>query len=163
MPRAADYTIQGFLYQFNKTALEIVKAQDDDTITVEGIIEDIEVASSASLMAIQCKYHRSEHSFHSQRDLQAAAPDAQTFLSLSQRRHPPPLASLPGRPPWHPRTRSLRSISRQCHQTLTSTASKHASQWNSGRVTTKSSKRSARNWKRTEFRRATLTPISHRK
>ncbi len=63
MPRTADYTIQGFLYQFNKTALEILKAQADDTITIEGIIEDIEVASSASLKAIQCKYHEASTSF----------------------------------------------------------------------------------------------------
>ena len=63
MQRAADYTIQGFLYQFNKTALEILKAQDDDTITVEGIVEDIEVLSSMSLKAIQCKYHEASTSF----------------------------------------------------------------------------------------------------
>jgi len=63
MPRAADYTIQGFLYQFNKTILEILKAQDDDKITVEGIVEDIEVDSQASLKAIQCKYHEASTSF----------------------------------------------------------------------------------------------------
>jgi hypothetical protein len=63
MPRTADYTIQGFLYQFNKTALEILKSQDDDTIAIEGIIEDIEVASPASLTAIQCKYHEASISF----------------------------------------------------------------------------------------------------
>ncbi len=63
MPRAADYTIQGFLYQFNKTALEILKAKDDDTITVEGIVEDLEIASPASLTAIQCKYHEASTTF----------------------------------------------------------------------------------------------------
>lgn len=63
MPRSADYTIQGFLYQFNKTALEILRAQDDDAITVEGIVEDIEVTSSASLTAIQCKYHEASTAF----------------------------------------------------------------------------------------------------
>ncbi|VFN01680.1 MAG: hypothetical protein BECKG1743D_GA0114223_105383 [Candidatus Kentron sp. G] len=63
MPRTADYTIQGFLYQFNKTALEILKAQDDDTITVEGVIEDIDVDSSASLTVIQCKYHETSRKF----------------------------------------------------------------------------------------------------
>jgi hypothetical protein len=51
------------LYQFNKTALEILNAQDDDTITVEGIVEDIEVESPASLTAIQCKYHEANTSF----------------------------------------------------------------------------------------------------
>jgi len=63
MPRTADYSIQGFLYQFNKTALEILRAQDDDTITVEGIVEDIEVESPASLTAIQCKYHEASTAF----------------------------------------------------------------------------------------------------
>ncbi len=63
MPRTADYTIQGFLYQFNKTAVEILKAQDDDTITVEGIVEDIEIASPTSLTAIQCKYHEASTSY----------------------------------------------------------------------------------------------------
>ena len=63
MPRTADYTIQGFLYQFNKSVLEILRAQDDDTITVEGIVEDIEVASPASRTAIQCKYHEASTSF----------------------------------------------------------------------------------------------------
>lgn len=63
MPRAADYAIQGFLYQFNKTILEILKAQDDDTVTVEGIVEDIEVASPVLLTAIQCKYHEASTSF----------------------------------------------------------------------------------------------------
>ena len=63
MSRTADYTIQGFLYQFNKTALEVLKAQDDDTIIVEGIVEDIEIASLGSLTAIQCKYHEASTSF----------------------------------------------------------------------------------------------------
>ena len=56
MPRTADYTIQGFLYQFNKTVLEVLKAQEDEVITVEGIIEDIEISSPSKLSAIQCKY-----------------------------------------------------------------------------------------------------------
>lgn len=63
MPRAADYTIQGFLYQFNKTAVEILKAQDDDMITVEGIVEDIEVTSGGLLTAVQCKYHEASTTF----------------------------------------------------------------------------------------------------
>jgi hypothetical protein len=63
MPRAADYTIQGFLYQFHKTALEILKAQEDDAITVEGIVEDIEITSQTLKTAIQCKYHEASTSF----------------------------------------------------------------------------------------------------
>lgn len=61
--RAADYAIQGFLYQFNKTALAILKALDDDTITIEGVVEDIEIESLASLTAIQCKYHEASKYF----------------------------------------------------------------------------------------------------
>ena len=63
MSRTADYTIQGFLYQFNRTLLEILSAQDEDKITVEGIIEDIEVTTPATLTAIQCKYHEASTSF----------------------------------------------------------------------------------------------------
>jgi hypothetical protein len=63
MSRTADYTIQGFHYQFNKTLLEILKAPDDAIITVEGIIEDIEVASGDMINAIQCKYHEANTAY----------------------------------------------------------------------------------------------------
>jgi len=63
MKRTADYTIEGFLYQFNKTLLEILTATDDASVTVEGIIEDIDVSSSDGLCAIQCKYHESQNEF----------------------------------------------------------------------------------------------------
>lgn len=63
MSRTADYTIQGFLYQFNKTALAILSSQEEDNITVEGIVEDIEVATTTTLTAIQCKYHEASASF----------------------------------------------------------------------------------------------------
>jgi hypothetical protein len=63
MSRTADYTIQGFLYQFNKAALEILNAQNEDTITVEGIVEDVEIVSSSTLTAIQCKYHEASTSY----------------------------------------------------------------------------------------------------
>ncbi len=63
MPRTADYTILGFLYQFNKTLIEILNASADATITVEGIIEDIDVADANQLTAIQCKYHETKSTF----------------------------------------------------------------------------------------------------
>lgn len=63
MGRSADYTIQGFLYQFNKTLLEILKSNDDFVITVEGVIEDIEVASNDITQAIQCKYHETNDAY----------------------------------------------------------------------------------------------------
>ena len=63
MGRTADYTIQGFLYQFNKTLLEILKSPDEAVITVEGIVEDIEVVDGDVITAIQCKYHESAEKF----------------------------------------------------------------------------------------------------
>lgn len=63
MSRTADYTIQGFLYQFDTTLLEILKAADDAVVTVEGIIEDIEVAGPLTTTAIQCKYHEASEKF----------------------------------------------------------------------------------------------------
>lgn len=63
MGRSADYTIQGFLYQFNQTLSELLKAADDDVITIEGIVEDIEVANFAGTKAIQCKYHETQKNY----------------------------------------------------------------------------------------------------
>ncbi|WP_273829239.1 hypothetical protein [Pseudomonas sp. SBT1-2] len=63
MGRSADYTIQGFLYQFNQTLSELLKAADDATITIEGIVEDIEVATFAGIKAIQCKYHETQNNY----------------------------------------------------------------------------------------------------
>lgn len=63
MSRTADYTIQGFLYQFNKTLLEILKSPDDAIIKIEGIVEDIEVHTTSSIEAIQCKYHETQDKF----------------------------------------------------------------------------------------------------
>ena len=59
MSRAANYTIKGFIYQFNKTLQELINAQADASIIIEGIIEDIEVHTKSSTKAIQCKYHES--------------------------------------------------------------------------------------------------------
>jgi len=63
MGRSADYTIQGFLYQFNKTLLELLKSPTDAVVTAEGIIEDIEIAGPDITKAIQCKYHETQQTF----------------------------------------------------------------------------------------------------
>lgn len=63
MGRSADYTIQGFLYQFNKTLLEILNSPDDSVVTAEGIIEDVEIAGPDITKAIQCKYHETQQTF----------------------------------------------------------------------------------------------------
>jgi len=63
MTRTAEYTIQGFLYQFNKTLLEILQSTDDSQITAEGIIEDIVLSAPLGTTAIQCKYHEARANF----------------------------------------------------------------------------------------------------
>ncbi|MBT2700897.1 hypothetical protein J7E79_26625 [Bacillus sp. ISL-40] len=63
MERTADYTIQGFIYQFNKTLLEILNDKDDSMISIEGIVEDIEVKTPLVTKAIQCKYHEASEKF----------------------------------------------------------------------------------------------------
>ncbi|SDL60526.1 hypothetical protein SAMN05660337_3358 [Maridesulfovibrio ferrireducens] len=60
MIREADYTIKGFLYQFNKSLEEILSSKNGEEITIEGIIEDIDVVSEAEIRAIQCKYHETK-------------------------------------------------------------------------------------------------------
>lgn len=63
MSRTADYTIQGFLYQFNKTLLEIINSPEDTKVTVEGIVEDIDIVAPSGTRAIQCKYHEAQQHF----------------------------------------------------------------------------------------------------
>jgi hypothetical protein len=63
MTQTADYTIQGFLYQFNVTIQQILQAQSDAIIVVEGIIEDVEIVTESTTIAVQCKYHESKDTF----------------------------------------------------------------------------------------------------
>jgi hypothetical protein len=51
------------LYQFNKTLVAVLASGDDEVVTVEGIVEDIEVTSTGSRTAIQCKYHEASSGF----------------------------------------------------------------------------------------------------
>ena len=63
MNREADKTIKGFLYQFSKTLNQLLQEDDTTLITIEGIIEDIDVVSPTETKAIQCKYHESVEDF----------------------------------------------------------------------------------------------------
>jgi hypothetical protein len=51
------------LYQFSKTLNQLLQEDDTTLITVEGIIEDIDVATPTGTKAIQCKYHESVEDF----------------------------------------------------------------------------------------------------
>lgn len=57
MDRTATYTIEEFNYQFNKSILEILKADSNTNIMLEGYIEDIDVFTKDGITAIQCKYY----------------------------------------------------------------------------------------------------------
>lgn len=59
MTRTAEYSIQGFIYEFNKCLFEILSSEVDREIRVNGIIEDIDIISNQTIDAIQCKYHES--------------------------------------------------------------------------------------------------------
>lgn len=60
MDRTATDTIKGFNYQFNKTILEIVNAEPNTKIILEGYIEDIDVFKKDKTIAVQCKYYESQ-------------------------------------------------------------------------------------------------------
>ena len=62
MGRVADSTIKGFMYQFNLTLNQILKSSDE-VIKVEGIVEDIDMATEDHITAIQCKYHEEQQKF----------------------------------------------------------------------------------------------------
>lgn len=60
MDRTATATILGFNYQFNKSILEILKADDDKIqIMLEGTKEDLDIFLPDKTIAVQCKYYES--------------------------------------------------------------------------------------------------------
>jgi hypothetical protein len=64
MSRTADYTIQGFIYQFIITLQKLLQVTDTITeIVVEGVIEDIDVMAPTGIEATQCKYHEGKDKF----------------------------------------------------------------------------------------------------
>lgn len=60
--RVASGAIRGYLYQFEKTVLEILRSDDCASIRVEGI-EDIDISSVGGITAVQIKYLESNNSF----------------------------------------------------------------------------------------------------
>jgi hypothetical protein len=63
MSRTADYTIQGFIYQFIITFQKILEDSSDSDITIEGIIEDIDILTPLGYEVFQCKYHECKTKF----------------------------------------------------------------------------------------------------
>jgi len=61
--RTAEYSIKGYLYQFLQYLMEILAANEGTKITIEGAIEDIDVAAPGLTTAVQCKYHEQAEKF----------------------------------------------------------------------------------------------------
>jgi len=64
MSRTADYSIQGFIYQFIVTLHKVLQTSDSCTeIIIEGPVEDIDLVTPSGIQAIQCKYHETKDKF----------------------------------------------------------------------------------------------------
>ncbi|WP_153003668.1 hypothetical protein [Aureimonas ureilytica] len=61
--RTAEYSIKGYLYQFLRYLSEILAAGTGTKVTIEGAIEDIDVATAGFTTAVQCKYHEQADKF----------------------------------------------------------------------------------------------------
>jgi hypothetical protein len=140
MPQAADYIIKGFLYQFNKTLLEILKSQEDSIITVEGIVEDVEIVTSAMMTAIQCKYHEANERFTPSnifKPLLQMMDHFQANVGANIRyilfAHYPNVSGVSFRPRLILRTRTSRRTLRDCAARSTLMRSLQDSLWNSVR------------------------------
>lgn len=84
MGRTADYTIKGFIYQFNKTLLQLLKSNSDEQIQVEGYIEDIDIFTRDNKKGIQCKYYESSSGYTSNMILKPILQMMATFSEKSQ-------------------------------------------------------------------------------
>lgn len=54
--REAISTIKGYYYQYDYFILQLLQIQDDKSVRIEGI-EDVDILSSSSTEAVQCKYY----------------------------------------------------------------------------------------------------------
>lgn len=63
MVRTAEYSIKGYLYQFLRYLSEILAADKDTKVTIEGAIEDIDISAPGLTTAVQCKYHEQADKF----------------------------------------------------------------------------------------------------
>jgi hypothetical protein len=61
--RTAEHSIRGYLYQFLRYLSEILAADPGTLISIEGVIEDVDVVSPDLTRAIQCKLHEQAEKF----------------------------------------------------------------------------------------------------
>lgn len=63
MSRTAEHSIRGYLYQFLRYLSDILAAAPGTLISIEGIVEDVDVVSPQLTTAIQCKLHEQADKF----------------------------------------------------------------------------------------------------
>lgn len=63
MSRTAEHSIRGYLYQFLRYLSEILSAEPGTKITIEGVVEDVDVVTPRLTTAIQCKLHEQADKF----------------------------------------------------------------------------------------------------
>lgn len=63
MGRTAEHSIRGYLYQFLRYLSDILAAAPGTQISIEGVIEDVDVVSPHLTTAIQCKLHEQAEKF----------------------------------------------------------------------------------------------------
>jgi hypothetical protein len=61
--RTAEHSIRGYLYQFLRCLSDILAAAPGTLISIEGVIEDVDVISPELTTAIQCKLHEQADKF----------------------------------------------------------------------------------------------------
>jgi hypothetical protein len=61
--RTAEHSIRGYLYQFLRYLSEILDAAPGTQISIEGVVEDVDVMTSGLTTAIQCKLHEQADKF----------------------------------------------------------------------------------------------------
>lgn len=63
LSRTAEHSIRGYLYQFLRYLSEILDAAPGTLISIEGVVEDVDVVTSGLTTAIQCKLHEQADKF----------------------------------------------------------------------------------------------------
>lgn len=63
MSRTAEHSIRGYFYQFLRYLSEILAADSGTLISIEGVVEDVDVVSPDLTTAIQCKLHEQADRF----------------------------------------------------------------------------------------------------
>ena len=68
-PELRNIRLRATSTNFSDTFRRSLAAGTDTKVTIEGAIEDIDVATAGFTTAVQCKYHEQADKFHARQDL----------------------------------------------------------------------------------------------